>query len=78
MSAKCNRLRVTLLNTVTIRDMRALIAKLVELGKAGDVSAIREILSRCLGPVVATDLLERIESLESRLIAKSSHGHDEQ
>ena len=63
------RLRSALLRAVTEEDMRALIAKLLELAKGGNVQAIKEVLDRCLGKPQEADLIERLEQLEERLVA---------
>lgn len=42
-------LRAVLLAAVTDRDLRAIVAKLVERAKAGELPAIRELLDRLLG-----------------------------
>lgn len=61
------RLRSALLSAVTENDMQAVISKLVEMAKAGNVSAIREVFNRTLGKPIEADLIERIEQLEARL-----------
>jgi hypothetical protein len=46
-------LRALLLDAVTFDDLRAVVAKLVEMAKAGDLAAIRELLDRTLGKSIA-------------------------
>lgn len=58
-------LRTALLGAVTPEDMERITAKLVELAKAGNVPAIREVFDRTVGRPTEADLLERIEQLES-------------
>ena len=70
LSAKCNRLRSAMLRSVSPQDMRDLIAKLIELGKNGDVSAIKEVLTRSVGPAISLDLVERLERVEALLGAQ--------
>lgn len=43
------RLRSLLLETVTEEDLRQIIEALVRQAKAGDMAAVRELLTRCLG-----------------------------
>jgi len=59
-------LRAALLEAVTPDELRAVAAKLVELAKAGNVQAIRELFDRTLGRPVEADLVERLEELERR------------
>ncbi|HPM84240.1 MAG TPA: hypothetical protein PLF81_26230 [Candidatus Anammoximicrobium sp.] len=69
------RLRSALLRAVTPEDIKAIIRKLVESAKSGDVPAAREVLSRLFGPYVATDLEDRIAKLENVLGAQTdAHG----
>ena len=43
------QLRSTMLATVTDDDIRAIVAKLVEQAKSGDLAASKLVLDRCLG-----------------------------
>jgi hypothetical protein len=56
-----------MLDAVSEEDMRALLGKLVELAKAGNLQAAKEVLDRCLGRTLEADLLERLEQLEEGL-----------
>ncbi|TAJ24751.1 MAG: hypothetical protein EPO68_01040 [Planctomycetota bacterium] len=56
-----------MLAAVSEDDMRAIVARLVELAKAGNVAAAREVFDRTLGKTQEADFLERIESLERLL-----------
>ena len=60
-------LRSALLKAVTEEDMEAVIAKLIELAKGGEIRAIKELLDRALGRPQEADLLDRIERLEQLL-----------
>jgi 5-hydroxyisourate hydrolase-like protein (transthyretin family) len=42
-----------MLDAVTAEDIRAVVAKLIEQAKAGDLAAIREVLDRTLGKPLA-------------------------
>ena len=66
-------LRGALLRSVKAVDVEAIIAKLVEAAKTGDTVAAREILDRTIGKPVATDLLQRVEALESQLAQGGSN-----
>lgn len=43
------RLRHALLDAITEEDLGAIVAKLLEMAKAGNMAAIREVLDRTLG-----------------------------
>lgn len=62
-------LRAALLSAVTPEELAAITATLVQLAKDGNVAAIREVFDRTLGKPVESDLLERLEALESLLAA---------
>lgn len=62
---RVGELRSALMAAVRPGDVTAIVGKLVELAKAGDVRAIREVLDRTLGRPVEADLIERLEALES-------------
>ena len=57
-------LRRALLEAVTPEDMKAIIVRLVQEAKDGNIAAAREIIDRCLGRPIEADLLERLEQLE--------------
>ena len=65
LNKRVGQLRSALIRAVTTDDLRAIIAKLIELAKAGDVIAAREVLDRTLGKPVECDLLERLAELEA-------------
>ncbi len=60
-------LRGAMLNAVSEEDMGAILARLVELAKAGNVPAAKEVLDRCLGRTLEADFIERLEQLEETL-----------
>ena len=61
------QLRSALLAAVTREDIEAVIRKLVELAKNGNIQAAKEVFDRCLGKPQEADLIERIEHLQQRL-----------
>lgn len=65
LNRRVGQLRSALIRAVTTDDLRAIIRKLIEQAKAGDVIAAREVLDRCLGRPVEADLLERLAELEA-------------
>ena len=65
-------LRAAMLDAVSEEDMAAVLGKLIELAKAGNVPAAKEVLDRCLGRTLEADLLERLEQLEEGLAARTT------
>ncbi|OPZ98886.1 MAG: hypothetical protein BWY71_01136 [Planctomycetes bacterium ADurb.Bin412] len=63
-------LRKTLLTAVTPKDLQAVVKALLNQAKEGNIAAVRELLSRLLGPPVEVDILARLEALEERLAEK--------
>ena len=61
------RLRSTLFKAVSPADLQEVLAALVRQAKAGDVTSIKEVLQRLLGPPEAVDLIERLDALESKI-----------
>jgi hypothetical protein len=57
-----------MLDAVTDDDLRAIVAALVAAAKAGDTVAAREVLDRTIGMPTRTDLLQRVEELENRVV----------
>ncbi len=54
-------LRKTLLATVTPKDLQEVVKALLKQAKEGNIAAIRELLSRLLGPPVEIGVLARLE-----------------
>lgn len=64
---RCRRaaaLRQLLVGAVSDDDFRAVVAKLVDMAKAGDLAAIRELFDRMLGRPVGIDELRYVEQHE--------------
>lgn len=72
LAAHVARLRSALLKSVTEDDMRAVVQSLLEAAKAGDVAAAKELLLRCLGKPLESDLLERLERLEAAILGEEA------
>ena len=72
------QLRSALFLAVSAADLRALVRKLLQLAKGGDVQAAKVVLNRLLGPPVEVDILERLERLEAAVAdgnqCVSTHG----
>jgi hypothetical protein len=68
------RLRAALVKAVTRDDVAAIIAKQVELAKAGDPQAAKLVLDRVMGKVSNSDVIERIEALERLFQERNANG----
>lgn len=75
LARKAQSLRSAMFDAVSAADLRAVVKKLLELAKAGDVQAARLVFERCLGPVMPVDVLERLEALETLLQEDGNEGH---
>jgi hypothetical protein len=65
-----------LFKSVKPTDLRQVIAALLAQAKAGDVTSIRELLQRLLGPPEAADLAARMDALEQKIEQLAeSRGH---
>jgi hypothetical protein len=61
---RVSQLRTALLKAVKPTEIKTVIQQLVDQAKTGDLDAIKELLDRCIGKPVETDLIERLERLE--------------
>lgn len=64
---KISQLRAAMIKSITAKDIAAIVEKMTERAKSGDMAAIRELLDRTLGRPLQADIIERIEALESLL-----------
>lgn len=69
---RAGALRSALYDAVSEDDLRAVIEKMVEAAKDGDMPAARELLNRLLGKPEPTDILERLETIEQRMAEQPS------
>ncbi len=67
LAGKISKLRAALVAAVNEEDIREIAHALIETAKGGDVRAVKELLDRTIGRPVETDLIERLESLETAL-----------
>ena len=65
LAARVAKLRAAALAAVTASDVRAILRKLVNLAKGGDVQAAKEVLQRTLGPCEAADALQELAELRA-------------
>ncbi len=64
-STKLQQLRLAIVRAVSVKDLEAIVYKLVELAKDGDVRASQLLLDRVLGkPVDSPELFDRIGKVE--------------
>lgn len=64
---RAQALRSALFAAVTEEDVKAIVRKLVQEAKDGDTVAAREVLDRTIGKAAQTELLQRVETLESHI-----------
>tara|TARA_E500000318_G_scaffold93927_1_gene93187 strand:+ start:961 stop:1281 length:321 start_codon:yes stop_codon:yes gene_type:complete len=67
LAGKISKLRAALVAAVTEDDIHEIARSLIATAKGGDVRAVKELLDRTIGRPVETDLIERLESLETAL-----------
>jgi hypothetical protein len=63
MNRKAQQLRNELLQTVTPEDINAVVRKLIDMARGGDLLAIREFLDRVLGKPIASVEVSEVESV---------------
>ena len=64
LGGKVAKLRSALVEAVTQKDMKAIVAALVKQAKAGDTAAAKLVLSYTIGQPLPADVLERLQRLE--------------
>lgn len=67
MNRRVGQLRSALIQAVTTDDLKAIIRKLIEQAREGDIQAANLIMDRVLGKPIECDLLERLAELEVAL-----------
>ena len=67
------RLRSVLLRTVKSADVAGIVAALVKAAKGGDTGAAKVLFDRLFGLPIATDIVARIEELESTVENRNEH-----
>ncbi len=72
-AAKVQKLRSSLLKSVSVADLKDVVKKLVDAAKAGDVSAVKLLFDRLLGPALALDIEERLKALEEKFKGVEHH-----
>jgi len=64
---RTNQIRQSLLAAVTPEDIQAIIRKLIERAKGGDVVAARELLQRAIGNAAEGEMVDRLDLLEDAI-----------
>lgn len=67
LAGRAAKLRSKLLQSVTEKDVRAIMKSLIREALAGDVASAKLVLSYTAGPPEAADVAQRLDELESRL-----------
>jgi hypothetical protein len=67
LAARVQKLRAAMLNCVTTKDVKDVVAVILKQAKAGDLVACRELLDRCLGKPLEADVLDKIQQIEEVL-----------
>lgn len=67
LAGRAAKIRAVLLRKLTTRQANAIADVLIRRARDGDLAAIRELLDRTIGKPVPSDILERVERLESLL-----------
>lgn len=64
--------RLAMLSAVQIEDIQTIMLSLIEKATNGDVRAGIEVLNRAVGVVESSELVQRLNELEERLVAAQS------
>ena len=64
---KVHLFRNAMLAAITPAEIRRVMRRLLKEAEAGDIPAIKELLTRCCGPPEAADLLAKLEAIEETL-----------
>lgn len=67
LAGRAARIRAAILDELSPEDARAIARKLIEMCKAGDLAAIKELLDRAIGKPAQADVLERLEAIEQQI-----------
>jgi hypothetical protein len=68
LSRKVQAIRVALVSAITAADIKAVVQRLVQKAKDGDVAAAKVVFDRACGPAQALDFDLRLTEIESRLL----------
>jgi len=63
-AGRVSQLRAAIIEAVDADDIRAIITRITQQAREGDLAAARELLDRTIGRPSQADLLARIEALE--------------
>ena len=68
LGKQVQQIRSALLNAITPEDIKAIVARLIQKAKGGDIAAAKVVFERALGPAEAYDVEIRLAELESQLL----------
>jgi hypothetical protein len=69
-------IRTALVNAVTPKDIHAIVQRLLQQAKDGDVASAKIIFDRAVGPAQSLDLDLRLTELENRLLGSDNKGRE--
>ncbi len=67
LAQRVQKLRVELVKAIGKGDLAAIIFKMIDLAKNGDVQAAKLVFDRAIGAPVEADLIERLARLEQTI-----------
>jgi hypothetical protein len=73
MNRRAQEIRVVLLEKMTPEVAGRIADRLIAMAEGGDLPAIRELLDRCIGKPIASDIAERLDNIETALAEKANN-----
>ena len=74
LAKQVQAIRVALVSAVTPKDIQAVIRRLLQQAKAGDVASAKIIFERAVGPAEALDFDLRLTELENQVLESHNKG----
>jgi hypothetical protein len=74
LAKQVQAIRVALVSAVTAADIQAVIQRLLQQAKAGDVASAKIIFERAVGPAEALDFDLRLTELENQVLESHNKG----
>lgn len=65
------KFKLAMVTAVTINDIQEIMISLVLSAKAGNISAAREVLDRCVGKTSEQDVIDRLAELEALVLSST-------
>ncbi len=76
LAKQVQRIRVALLNAITPKDIQAVVQKLIQKAKGGDVASAKIVFDRAVGPAQALDFDLRLTELENQILGSDNKGRN--